>query len=385
MSTRTKFNNALLYALALCSNLIFYAPVSLLIRTRFGITFAQFFILQAIISISIFIFEVPSGYLCDRLGHKRTIILASLFSFIAKVFLIMSNNFWLFAIEALLEGVSAALLSGTISAYIYNISPESSAQISANYSTYSNIGFIISTLGFSIVNILWGINGLLIISTIFSAIALIICFYLKDSLLEKPPKAERVVHTPSSFKFKYTDFFIILITSIVSLGFILINFFYVTLIINIGISENYMSVLIILYTSLQLLTPFIVKKFGEKNPVHIIQLLFIVTIPIIIIIATMNNIWIIIPMLIFPTILSLIDIYIEKFQNIYIDRRGWEDQRATVFSKYSMISNLFEIIFLFFSSQISKLGVNMLFGAFGVFSCFVFIIITVNNRMNHKC
>ena len=44
--------------------LSFYAPVALCSsRTRMGMTFSQFFLLQAVLSISIFIFEVPCGYI----------------------------------------------------------------------------------------------------------------------------------------------------------------------------------------------------------------------------------------------------------------------------------------------------------------------------------
>lgn len=378
----TKCNNLkLLYGLALFSNLIFYAPVSLLIRTRCGISFSQFFILQGILSISIFIFEIPSGYLCDRIGYRKTIILTSLFSFLAKVFLLISNNFLLFAMESLLEGLSAALMSGTISAYIYNISQETSAQTSAKYSNYANIGFIISTAGFPVINFLWKMDGLLIVSIVSSIAALIISFFLNDSFPKKRVQEKNAVDL-NKLKLKSTDIIIILVTSIINVAFLLINFFYVTLIMNVGMNESCMSIIILLYTALQLSVPSIIRRFGEKNIYRKIQYLFIIAIFIIMSITIINNIWIIIPMLIFPTILSVIDIYIEKYQNVYIDKRGWQDKRASVLSKYSMISNFFEIIFLFFSSQISKVGVNALFGMLG-FGFFVAVaVIAIIDRIS---
>lgn len=78
---------------------VFYAPVSLLVRTRCGVTEAQFFLLEAILSVSIFFFEVPCGLLSDRLGYKNTLIAGSCFLFAARLLMFCSDRFWLFAVE----------------------------------------------------------------------------------------------------------------------------------------------------------------------------------------------------------------------------------------------------------------------------------------------
>lgn len=95
---------------------VFYAPVSLLVRTRCGVTEAQFFLLEAILSVSIFFFEVPCGLLSDRLGYKNTLIAGSCFLFAARLLMFCSDRFWLFAVEAVAEGIASALFSGTFSA-----------------------------------------------------------------------------------------------------------------------------------------------------------------------------------------------------------------------------------------------------------------------------
>ena len=92
---------------------VFYAPVSLLVRTRCGITEAQFFLLEAILSVSIFFFEVPCGLLSDRLGYKNTLIAGSCFLFAARLLIFCSDRFWLFAVEAVAEGIASALAEVT--------------------------------------------------------------------------------------------------------------------------------------------------------------------------------------------------------------------------------------------------------------------------------
>ena len=55
----------------LMNGLVFFSPVALLIRTEAGLSLSQFFILQAILSITIFLFEIPTGKITDIVGYKK--------------------------------------------------------------------------------------------------------------------------------------------------------------------------------------------------------------------------------------------------------------------------------------------------------------------------
>jgi len=122
-----------IYAMNLFSNLIFYAPVALLVRTNRGISLSQFFVLQAILSVTCMVCEFPLGVLTDKIGLKKSIVLAQFTMLTARIILLVSNNFMLFSVEALLEGIAFALNSGTISAYIYMLFGDD------NYSNNKNI------------------------------------------------------------------------------------------------------------------------------------------------------------------------------------------------------------------------------------------------------
>lgn len=64
-------------------------------------------------------FEVPSGYMSDRIGRKFTLIAAGLCGVGATLLLVFADGFTQFALANLLLGASAAFASGTDSAMLY--------------------------------------------------------------------------------------------------------------------------------------------------------------------------------------------------------------------------------------------------------------------------
>jgi len=62
---------------SLLNGLVFFSPVSLLVRTTAGISLSQFFILQAIMATMVLLTEIPLGKLTDRIGYKSTLVLCT--------------------------------------------------------------------------------------------------------------------------------------------------------------------------------------------------------------------------------------------------------------------------------------------------------------------
>ena len=62
--------------ISLCNGLVFYAPVALLLRTSNGISVSEFFLLQVILYGMICILEVPCGFITDKIGYKKSIVLS---------------------------------------------------------------------------------------------------------------------------------------------------------------------------------------------------------------------------------------------------------------------------------------------------------------------
>lgn len=377
-----KLNNLfMMKMMSLFGGLIFYAPVALLVRTRYGITYSQFFILQAILSFSIFIFEVPCGILTDKLGYKKTIVLSNVFMFLARLLMLLSNNFILFCIESIIEGVSFAFNSGTLSSYIYSVDEDKFAENLSSVSNYSNIGFIISTLGFPIINLAIGINGLLVFTVIFSFISLLFSFKLERIKIKKDTYNDLKFKRSKKYNLGIIDLIIIAFTTLINVAFILINFFYVSILIDFNVSENYMTLVILMYTGIELLIPYIIQKLGENDVWNKMKIILFINIIIIVTISKLKNIFIFVPMIIFPSVLSILNVYLSKYQNIYIDNLDENENRATILSFYSMLSNFVGIIFLFISSKISDFGIYNIFFMLGIiFVLLLFIIYIFEKR-----
>lgn len=62
-------------AVSFFNGLVFFAPVSLLVRTQAGVSQSMFFLLQALLSAITFLGEIPTGFLTDRIGYKRSLVL----------------------------------------------------------------------------------------------------------------------------------------------------------------------------------------------------------------------------------------------------------------------------------------------------------------------
>ena len=75
--------------------------------------------MYVIYDISTTALEVPSGYMSDRLGRRRTLIMAGLSGVGATGLLVVGEGFWPFALANVLLGASAAFASGTDSALLY--------------------------------------------------------------------------------------------------------------------------------------------------------------------------------------------------------------------------------------------------------------------------
>jgi len=83
------------------------------------VTVEQFGIIAAISALFVMVLEIPSGYLSDKMGHKKAIILGSLFMMIAPLGFVVAPNFYgiLFASLAYFGGV--AFHSGTMQAFLH--------------------------------------------------------------------------------------------------------------------------------------------------------------------------------------------------------------------------------------------------------------------------
>ena len=179
-------------AVSFFNGLVFFAPVSLLVRTQAGVSQSMFFLLQALLSAITFLGEIPTGFLTDRIGYKRSLVLSQSLLLLARSLLFVSflcKNPVLFAIEAAVEGLSYCFSSGTDSAYLYEVyGNEAYLSKTAHASNCGTAGFLISTLSYVIIYHQCGIEGLLLSTMAAGTAAAIFSIKINRPAMQKKTK-----------------------------------------------------------------------------------------------------------------------------------------------------------------------------------------------------
>ena len=95
-------------------------PIIILFFKENGLSLTEIMILQAAYSLTVALFEVPSGYLADMFGRKSCIVFSTIFSFVGFLFFCFFSGFYYFLVAQILVGFAGSLISGSDSAIIYD-------------------------------------------------------------------------------------------------------------------------------------------------------------------------------------------------------------------------------------------------------------------------
>lgn len=98
----------------------FFIPVLALFYIASHVSLKEFGIIMGVFSATIFIIEIPSGILADKIG-KKNVLLISRFMYLVEVALLaFTNGFWFFLIAKFASGIGVSLSSGTSQALFYD-------------------------------------------------------------------------------------------------------------------------------------------------------------------------------------------------------------------------------------------------------------------------
>lgn len=115
-----KRNVPLFMAAEFCRGIYFAYAVATLFYQAIGINYTQLSLLWLAMAITQAILEIPFGILSDKIGHRATVLLGYI-AFAGAILLIgMGTDIWLPLAGGALWGVSAALLSGSADAFLYD-------------------------------------------------------------------------------------------------------------------------------------------------------------------------------------------------------------------------------------------------------------------------
>lgn len=181
------------YCLILIANKRIFAPIlGAYYLTIPDVTANTIGIILMVGSLSAFLFEIPSGFLADKLGHKQIIVFSRLLMLIATILFLISDSVPLLIAAGIFFSASFAFFSGTGSAFMHD-----TLRALGREKDYAAVMGKISSLGFAIPIVLMVTVPFLvsisyaapfIISLITDTIGLIAAL-----LLKVPPVAESEV------------------------------------------------------------------------------------------------------------------------------------------------------------------------------------------------
>ena len=355
------------------NGLVFFAPVALLVRTQAGVSEHIFFLLQALLSGVIFLGEIPTGFITDKIGYRKSLILAQVLLLGARSLLLaafVSRSLVLFVVEAVVEGIAACFTSGTGSAYLYALYGENGYLAkTAHAGNFGTAGFIISTVAYAGIYKISGMEGLLITTVVMDIIAVVCSFFLRSESSKTVIADRKEVQILAVFKNKKAFLFVISL-AIFSIAWLLINFFYVEKLENCGLPVEWMSLIILSYSAVQMLAEPILGKLSDgKNGKSSREKLPAVTaaaagVAFLLFGVVKFRAAVLLLMLILPLLLNLPEYLLMNLENQFVDEAECGSQRAATLSVLNMGVNLVEILTLSASAFLTKIGIQW---------CFVFV------------
>jgi MFS family permease len=147
-----KINIHLFYAIALLQGLIFYGPIATLYRQAQGLSVFDITLIESISLIIMILLEIPWGYISDKIGYKKTIIICNILFFISKIIFWKADTFLLFLAERLILSIVISGLSGCDSAYLYlSVNENESQKVFGIYEAMGTTGLICASVIFSVI------------------------------------------------------------------------------------------------------------------------------------------------------------------------------------------------------------------------------------------
>lgn len=355
------------------NGLVFFAPVALLVRTQAGVSEHVFFLLQALLSGVIFLGEIPTGFITDKIGYRKSLILAQVLLLGARSLLLaafVSRSLVLFVVEAVVEGSAACFTSGTGSAYLYALYGENGYLVkTAHAENFGTAGFIISTVAYAGIYKISGMEGLLITTVVMDIIAVVCSFFLRSESSKAVIADRKEVQILAIFKNKKAFLFVISL-AIFSIAWLLINFFYVVKLENCGLPVEWMSLIILSYSAVQMLAEPILEKLSDgkngKSGRGKLPAVTAVTAGVAFLLfgVVKFRAAVLLLMLILPLLLNLPEYLLMDLENQFVDEAECGSQRAATLSVLNMGVNLVEILTLSASAFLTKIGIQW---------CFVFV------------
>ncbi|NQV17936.1 MAG: MFS transporter [Armatimonadetes bacterium] len=100
-------------------NMLIIGPILVPYMLFKGMSYSQIMLLQSISAISVFIFEIPTGTIADKISRKLSLSLGGIFLGMGLLLYIIFKSFYIFAIAEIIFGIGLTFNSGADAAILY--------------------------------------------------------------------------------------------------------------------------------------------------------------------------------------------------------------------------------------------------------------------------
>ncbi len=104
-------NISRLYLIKLSKWFMLIMPIVALFYNHNGLSTQSIYLLQAVYSLSVAVFEIPSGYLADVIGRKKSLIFGSVLGTFGFVIYSYSFSFESFLVAEIILGIGGSFIS----------------------------------------------------------------------------------------------------------------------------------------------------------------------------------------------------------------------------------------------------------------------------------
>ncbi|MGL4849338.1 MAG: MFS transporter [Clostridium sp.] len=365
------------YAYTGSSFLLFHIPILTIYFNEILKSVTLVSILFMVKSMTVLIFEIPTGYLADRYGRKISILIGMILNIMSLISFIYKPTIYMLVFGEICFGISECFLSGSIVALYYdNFKAEGREK---NYSKFiKNIGLIQSiflAISFFLGSILYGysVKFVFICTIIFQCIAFFILLKINEHSYEKKINNKTLMKEKIKV-FKNTlskdGIFIVGIYGVVSAIFTGI-YFQIFPILTSGMIESNL-----IYGAIYVLATItygIGAKFGSGKIENFPKAVLVIIIGMSIVAITKKSELIIVLVILIRYVWG----YLSTLLNLYINKNIKDSTfRSTIFSVLSMEVNMISAIVMILSGILMdyRIEIEQIFIIFSLILGGIFIL-----------
>lgn len=376
-SAYLKSNINKLYVIKIAKWFMLTMPILMIFYDRMGFTAEESFWLKSCYSLSIVIFEIPSGYAADIWGRKRTLVIGSILGAVGFGIYSLFSGFYAYMIAELTLGFGMSFISGADSAMIYDTLKAHNAEI--DYAKYEGRNFSVGNFAEAIAGTIGGALATVSILYPFYAQTLIAATAIPAALtLVEPPMVKRKgknANILAILKYSMVDNsalrWNILYSSVLGCATLSMAWVYPLRLAELGYNELQIGTM---HTALNLLlgvvTLFAYKIERALQPRATVWLSTISLTTAFVLAGIANSLWFVVVLSAFYFCRGIATPVLKD----YVNRMASSDIRATVLSVRSLIiRGCFVLVGPFFGMMTDNFGLSAAFVSLGL----AFIAITL--------